>query len=127
MRAIRENLKWGDWLLIFFLCACIIISLLCFYLVSPRGRTLVVVFENREVHRMSLDQDGEFDVSGPLGHTVIRVEDGRARIVEAPCPHKTCMRMGSIRHSGDLIICLPNRVLLRIEGKDRRRLDGITM
>jgi hypothetical protein len=37
------------------------------------------------------------------------------------------MRMGKIHRAGEIIVCIPNRILIRIEGEDNRDLDGITM
>ncbi|HBE87040.1 MAG TPA: hypothetical protein DDW53_19330, partial [Lachnoclostridium sp.] len=41
-----------------------------------------------------------------------------ASITEASCPDKVCVRTGKIHRSGELIVCLPNRVVITIEGEE---------
>ena len=57
-------------------------------------------------------------MTGPLGKAVIVVGDGRARLENAPCPLKICEAMGPVEKAGDVIICLPNRIYIRVEGKE---------
>jgi len=63
-----------------------------------------------------LDQGRVLSVSGPLGDTVIEIEGGKARIASSPCPDETCVAAGSLSRPGQWSACLPNRVMLRIEG-----------
>jgi hypothetical protein len=63
-----------------------------------------------------LDEDREVRVEGPLGDTLIRIEAGAARIEDSPCPNKTCVATGAIARPGQWAACLPNGVLLRVEG-----------
>jgi hypothetical protein len=63
-----------------------------------------------------LDEDRELRVPGPLGDTIIDIEAGSARIVDSPCPNKTCVASGSLSRPGQWAACLPNRVLVRVEG-----------
>ena len=56
-------------------------------------------------------------VHGPLGETEIAIEDGAARIVASPCARKLCVRMGAARRAGQTIVCVPNKVIVRIEGE----------
>ena len=44
------------------------------------------------------------------------ISEGRAHMEEADCPDKSCTRMKEIRFEGESIICLPNRVVLKITG-----------
>lgn len=68
-----------------------------------------------------LDRPARAEIPGPYGKTVVEVRDGAAVVVSATCPERLCMAMGSIRRQGDVIACLPNRVLVRIAGKAREQ------
>ena len=80
-------------------------------------------------HRMNLplDTPAEVVVEGAIGSTRICVEGGRIWIEEAPCPHKLCIGMGKIGRTGELIVCIPNRIVLEIEDVTEDELDGVTM
>jgi hypothetical protein len=56
-------------------------------------------------------------VPGPLGDTVVEIRDGQARIVSSPCTNQTCVAAGSIHARGQWLACLPNRVLVSVNGE----------
>lgn len=64
--------------------------------------------------RYSLATDREVVVHGPLGDTHIIIEGGSAKIIDSPCPTKTCVQQGAISNSSGWIACLPNQILLTI-------------
>jgi len=64
-----------------------------------------------------MGEDREISVPGPLGATLVRVEGGRVRIEDSPCPTKSCVASGSISEANQWLACLPNRVFVRVEGR----------
>ena len=94
---------------------------------SLNGRHAVVEVNGRRVLELSLDRDVTTTVAGPLGETVIIVEDGTVRIEDSPCPDHYCVRMGRLRHRGEIAVCVPNSVVVRISGgSDNDSYDGVT-
>jgi hypothetical protein len=63
-------------------------------------------------------------VSGPLGDTVVVLRDGRARVLSSPCANQTCVAAGEIRLHGEWIACLPNRILVTVEGGGEEGVDA---
>lgn len=63
-----------------------------------------------------LSPDREVKVPGPLGDTLVEIRDKKVRIKDSPCPNKTCVAAGAISESGQWLACLPNQVLVRVEG-----------
>ncbi|MBR4895991.1 MAG: NusG domain II-containing protein, partial [Clostridia bacterium] len=62
------------------------------------------------------------------GENTVRVETGRIRIVSADCPDKICVDTGWISDSAAPIVCLPHRLVIRLEegpADDARALDGV--
>lgn len=58
------------------------------------------------------------------GVATIEMRDGAVRLVptaEYSCPERICIRTGWIRRPGEAIICVPNKLVVRIEGRE----DGI--
>lgn len=71
----------------------------------------------------SLDQDRRIPVSGPLGDTVVEIEDGRVHVDSSPCRDKICIAAGWLEDAGQWTACLPNRVFVRVEGGESE--DGV--
>lgn len=97
----------------------ICLALLCAAALSavPRGAGSAVRIEaDGRVWLHDLSRDGTIEVEGPLGTTVVEISGGEARIVSSPCPGGTCMR-GSASNPPDTLVCLPNRVIVTIEGE----------
>ena len=82
---------------------------------SEEGSTLVVYQEGEMIRELPLEEDTEFVVEGLYKNKVV-VKDGKAFIEESDCPGTDCVHSGAIREAGRSIVCLPNRVELRIEG-----------
>ena len=72
-----------------------------------------------------LDENATITVPGPLGESVVRIEDSAVFMFWSPCPAKVCMNLGEIRYAGECIACVPNRVYVVIrDGK--RQADSIS-
>jgi len=58
------------------------------------------------------------DVTGVLGPMVI-VADGKGsiRVTESTCPDQICVRTTPARSPGDQVICVPNHMVITVEGK----------
>lgn len=56
-----------------------------------------------------------FPVEGVYGRNLITVEPGRICVSDADCPDKTCVRQGWIGDGATPIVCLPNKLVIRIE------------
>lgn len=72
------------------------------------------------VQQLSLDRDQRIVVAGPLGHSVVEVTAGRARVASDPSPRQLCVKQGWLRHAGDAAICLPNQLSVELAGATRR-------
>ena len=77
------------------------------------------------VHRGSLGQDFTQRVHGPLGVTTVVCRDGYVWVSDSCCPSKLCVKTGKIHAQGQVIVCVPNRVVVRIVGADK--VDAIAM
>ena len=94
------------------------VGLLLFFLVSAGGgeAKTVRIYRNGEMIReIPLAEDAEYFVTGTYENRVT-VRDGRAAVTESSCPGADCVHSGWISQAGRSIVCLPNRVEVRIEG-----------
>lgn len=49
-------------------------------------------------------------------YNIICITHGTVQITEADCNNQDCVRQGKISRSGQSIICLPHRLVIRIKG-----------
>lgn len=113
------RMRPGDRLLVPLLLA-LAIGLILLQLGREPGRRIVVEVAGQVVFTAPLDQPRQVELSGPLGTTDLRIADGQARILASPCPNKVCIGMGPVAHRGELLACVPNRLLVRVEGGEGR-------
>ena len=83
-----------------------------------------IINGNRENWIYSLDQNVRVTVPGPLGNTIIELEDGKARFLSSPCANQICIASGIIHRKAQWIACLPNAVLIRVEGSAGQRVEA---
>lgn len=57
-------------------------------------------------------------------HNTVIIENGRVWMEYASCPDGLCINQGKIKESGQTIICLPNKVMVTIEGEEGE-LDAV--
>ena len=80
--------------------------------------TAVVLHYGEEVARVDLSKlDGEkkIAIDGDYHLTVTLTADG-AQVTLSDCPTQDCVRTGHIRRVGQSIICLPEQVVVKLEG-----------
>lgn len=85
------------------------------------GAPKVVVEVNGQIETQFLLSDikpeEHYRIKGILGYSFLEGGDNKVRMVESPCPDKICMGMGWISQPGESIVCIPNRVVVRIVGE----------
>ncbi len=76
-----------------------------------------------------LPQPGEppvhLQVEGELGISDIIIDQQGARIASSPCPSQRCVLSGAHSHAGDIIACVPNRILITLRGHNQSAFDAI--
>ncbi len=69
--------------------------------------------------------DRIINIPGPLGNSIIEVKPGAIRMKFSPCPDHHCMNTGWINRSGQVIACIPNRVIIKLLA-DKNPVDAIS-
>ncbi len=73
------------------------------------------------------EQSQEIEIQTERGYDLLQISDFGIRVIESDCPQKICMTYGQIDQSGEVIVCLPNRMLIEIDGWDHQdnEIDAI--
>lgn len=100
----------------------------CYRYFRYEGALVAVITQNGNVVR-TIVLDGaaqeEFVISDENGGgNTIRIADGEISVVSADCPDKDCVRRGALRRTGESVVCLPHRLVIRISGAPE--VDGAT-
>lgn len=83
---------------------------------NPVGTFCVIESPIHTVERFPLAHDTTVAVTGTIGTTSIRITSNGVWVVDSPCPNKLCERMGRIKNAGEVLACVPNGIVVRIEG-----------
>ena len=75
---------------------------------------IVSVKADGNEYEYSANAEGIYKVKGRLGFTTFEIKDGKVRIIDSPCPNKTCIRQGW--HAP--VVCLPNDVIITLKGNE---------
>ena len=93
------------------------------------NKKVVVSVDGKKIAEYPLKKDATYELSGShLGTNTLVIKSGKAYISEASCPDKQCMKQGKISRAGEMLVCLPNRVVVKIvdSKKDEPVIDGVS-
>lgn len=117
MKAERLQWKKGDFLALFFVLA-LAVGLLLWFTLSAGNRSAATVqaYQNGQLlWEKPLNVDGTYEIIGDYQNQVT-VRDGKVAITSSTCPGEDCVHQGFCSTPGRSIVCLPNRVELRLTG-----------
>lgn len=84
-----------------------------------------VTVAGKAVLNLDLQQDGLYPLEAGGGHLVIEVLDGAVRVRESDCPDQICVLTGWVRRPGEVVVCAPYRVAVRVTGRATEGPDAI--
>jgi hypothetical protein len=106
----------------------IALSFFFFALGGSRGAATSIEVEvsGRSVLTVDRDDTGVREVKGRLGVTRIEIRGRQVRVLSSPCPLKLCQRAGWIGTAGEMVVCLPNEVVVRLPGSLPGSTDAVS-
>lgn len=84
---------------------------------NPSEKIAQITVDGKTVRELSLGEDCELDLSLPAENIIV-VRDGRVCVKDADCKDKTCEKTGWISRSGQVIVCVPSGLVIRIVGAE---------
>lgn len=122
----KKGVTPWDWAILFTLILLSALSLYALYHMHRRANYVWISVEGKTLGFYPLNKDRVIKAKGPIGTTVITIHNGQAAITTAPCSHKFCQRMGPIPRHGDVMVCIPNRIIVEVRGRRGRETDAIS-
>lgn len=118
-----QYIKAGDWLML--VLGVLLVISLAFMLWSGDVADKAVIRSGGKVFKeVSLSSDQRISVPGPLGISIIAIENRRVRIISDPGPRQYCVRQGWLQQAGEIALCLPNQVSVELLG-DHKKYDSL--
>ena len=105
----------------------LIAALLLLTLPKSGGCGAVVEEGGTETYRIDLDAltgEQEIEIGGSY-QVKLLAGPGYIKFLSSGCPDQVCVRTGKLTKAGQAAVCLPAKVSVRLEGKERE-FDGYT-
>jgi len=112
--------KKGDILLIAIFIALVVLTIV-FSTGSKTSNEAIVYVDGKVYQYIDLSKDGNYDILD--GDMTLQVKNGSLKVAHSNCPEQTCVHSSSISNEGGMIICLPNKVIIKVTSKE---VDVIT-
>ena len=121
--AALQHIKIGDWLTL--LLGSIFVMLLALEFWSGDLADKAVIRGGGKIFSVvPLSRDQQIEVPGPLGISIISIQNRKARIASDPSPRQYCVRQGWLQQAGEIALCLPNQVSVELTGS-RKKYDSL--
>lgn len=97
-----------------------------FLLSADAGARAVITVDGDVYGTYVLDKDQTIPIrqDGRVLNIVV-IENGYAYMKRALCPDHLCIKQGKINRSKESIVCLPNRLVVSIEGAKESEIDSM--
>ncbi len=121
---------WDKTIMVGLLATALIIYLLfAGFVFGEQPETVAIFVDGREYASYNLAEISDvknIEINTEFGHNTIEITSDGARITKASCPDKTGIQSGKITKAGQMLVCVPNRVTVRIIGKNAQSVDKVT-
>jgi len=84
------------------------------------GKTLLATYP------LHPDKPIHFEAQGDIGLSEITIDSDGVRISHSTCATQRCVLSGHRHRVGDILACVPNRILVSIEGTQKLALDAVS-
>jgi len=89
-------------------------------IIKSDGKVIKTIDLNKVVEPL------EFTIKAANGHyNTILVKHNAISIKDADCLHKECVKSGVISEPGGIIVCLPHKLMISIQGNQVKQNSGI--
>lgn len=111
------NMNKSDLKLIIILLIILISAIIIIIGTSTKSDKAVVYHNNELIKTIDLKINKDYIINGDNGKIKIIVNNNRIKVASENSKNHLCSKQGYISHSYESIICLPNKVVIKIIGK----------
>lgn len=103
-----------------------ILSLSSFWQHNQDNKESYIYQSNKLSQIHSLDTDKIISISDSKTNVKVEIKNGKIRIIESNCPKHICIHTGWIDNSGQTIVCVPNKLMIEVRGKQKSEYHAET-
>ena len=122
--------RWDKLIIIFLLFLALICYLLFSYSIfgeQIEGVEIFVDGKEYATYKFSEIKNADIvNIKTDKGYNVLEITSKGVKMLNASCPDKIDVQVGEISKPGQMIVCVPNKVLVRITGNSKLNVDKVT-
>ncbi|MDQ6960510.1 MAG: NusG domain II-containing protein [Mariprofundaceae bacterium] len=123
--SLRQAMKgtWADRFLLILILIGIGLSWQFVHMQADGGEAMVTIYHGQTQlaqYPLHTQKPVHFMAKGELGDSEIVIDGKGVYFLESPCRNKLCILAGHKHKIGDMIACVPNRILVAINGTAKR-------
>ena len=95
----------------------ILLGIVCYGVIrlgQKKGSQVIIYEDQKEIGRYDLNTDTTKEIQTAKGMNILEIKNGMAYVTEADCPDQVCIRMGKISKTGENIVCLPHKLVMKV-------------
>jgi len=116
----RKDVMFAGIVLFFALCIWGIMMIIQ----SKNGERVLIKIDGKIYEECSLSENKTIKIDNKYGMNVIVIKDKHVFAETADCPDKYCVNQGKISKSGQMIVCMPHKLVVEITGS-KKKLDSV--
>lgn len=94
------------------------------YFVNTKNVDSIEIYMDNKLYKTyDINDKEEIKVKSKEGYNIVKIHDKGVEIIEASCPDKVCIHQGFITKSSESIVCLPNKVHIKITTEDNHESE----
>ena len=94
------------------------------YFVNTKNLDSIEIYMDNKLYKTyDINDKEEIKIKSKEGYNIVKIHDKGVEIIEASCPDKVCIHQGFITKSSESIVCLPNKVHIKITTEDNHESE----
>ncbi len=91
------------------------------------AKTVIIVKDGEIIHKYKINDTYEKTIKLDFSqeHNVVEIKNGKVTMTESSCHDKICVKTKPISKSGEMIVCLPHKLYVKIEGEESNKNNDI--
>lgn len=117
-------MKRKDFILIGVILFIMIIGFGANYMLNSKEADKIEIYVDNKLYKTySINSNEEINIKTENGYNVVKIHDYGVEITEASCPDKVCIDSGFITKPSESIVCLPNKINIKIIGINEKESE----
>lgn len=87
---------------------------------AVNGKTASISVSGDTIYTLNLDETQRLEIQGENNITLeVECGNGQIRVISSECPDKICVKKGFISMTNENIVCLPAKIIIKIDGDEK--------